>query len=163
MAHRGKPTVLGAASGIVAGLVCITPAAGFVNPMPALVMGVCGRHRLRLRLQQDQGEVRLRRLAGRLRRPRRRRNAGRDPDRRVRHAGGLEHRRAANTLGLIEGGTACSSGQLVAVAVTWVFSIVATFIILKVLDAVMGLRVSQQDETAGLDVSQHGEEGYIFV
>ena len=54
-------------------------------------------------------------------------------------------------------------GQLVAVGVTWVFSIVATFIILKVLDVMMGLRVSEQDEVQGLDVSQHGEEGYIFV
>ena len=46
--------------------------------------------------------------------------------------------------------------------VTWVFSIVATFIILKLIDVVMGLRVTEQDEVRGLDVTQHGEEGYIF-
>jgi ammonium transporter, Amt family len=49
------------------------------------------------------------------------------------------------------------------VAITWVYAIVCTFVILKVLDAVMGLRVSQQDEIQGLDLSQHGEEGYIFI
>jgi len=47
--------------------------------------------------------------------------------------------------------------------VTWVFSLVATFIILKVLDVTMGLRVSQEEEVQGLDYTQHGEEGYIFV
>jgi Amt family ammonium transporter len=47
--------------------------------------------------------------------------------------------------------------------VTWVFSLVATFVILKVVDIVIGLRVSPQEETLGLDVSQHEEEGYIFV
>ena len=46
---------------------------------------------------------------------------------------------------------------------TWVFSIVATFIILKIVDAIVGLRVTPQEETLGLDVSQHEEEGYIFV
>jgi Amt family ammonium transporter len=68
-----------------------------------------------------------------------------------------------NKLGLIEGESRVFIGQLVAVAVTWIFSIVATFIILKILDAVMGLRVSEQGETIGLDQSQHGEEGYIFA
>ena len=54
------------------------------------------------------------------------------------------------------------TGQVVAVVITWIFSIVGTFIILKVLDVVMGLRVSEQGEMIGLDQSQHGEEGYIF-
>jgi Amt family ammonium transporter len=54
-------------------------------------------------------------------------------------------------------------GQIVAVIATWVLSIVATFIILKIVDAVVGLRVTPQEETVGLDVSQHEEEGYIFV
>ena len=65
-------------------------------------------------------------------------------------------------LGLLEGGSLLK-GQLVAVLVTWVFAIVVTFILLKILDATMGLRVSQQQELQGLDVSQHGEEGYIFI
>jgi len=70
---------------------------------------------------------------------------------------------AGNMLGLVEGESRVFIGQIVAVATTWVFSIVGTLIILKVLDAVMGLRVSEEDEVKGLDVSQHGEEGYIFV
>ena len=65
-------------------------------------------------------------------------------------------------LGLIEGGQVWKA-QLVAVAVTWVLAIVGTFILLKVLDAVMGLRVSREAEIEGLDISQQGEEGYIFI
>ena len=65
-------------------------------------------------------------------------------------------------LGLIEGGTVIK-GQIVATLITWVFAAVATFIILKILDAVMGLRVTTQEEVQGLDLSQHGEEGYIFL
>ena len=57
---------------------------------------------------------------------------------------------------------ALMKGQLAAVAVTIVFAGVMTFIILKVLDVTIGLRVSQEDEIVGLDLSQHGEEGYIF-
>jgi len=65
------------------------------------------------------------------------------------------------TLGLVEGGTVIK-GQLAATVITWVFAAALTFVILKILDATMGLRVSQKDEVGGLDFSQHGEEGYIF-
>ncbi len=65
-------------------------------------------------------------------------------------------------LGLFEGGTLIV-GQIAAVVITWVLAALATFIILKVLDAVMGLRVTEQDEVQGLDLTQHGEEGYIFI
>jgi Amt family ammonium transporter len=65
-------------------------------------------------------------------------------------------------IGLLEGGK-LMVGQIVAAAITWVLAIVATFIILKVLDVTMGLRVRQEAEIQGLDLSQHGEEGYIFV
>ena len=65
-------------------------------------------------------------------------------------------------MGLLEGGSLLAP-QIAAVAVTWIYSAVCCFIILKVLDATMGLRVSQQDEIQGLDFSQHGEEGYIFI
>ena len=61
-----------------------------------------------------------------------------------------------------EGGSVLK-GQIAAVVVTWIFSIVMTFILLKIVDALVGLRVSPQEETLGLDVSQHEEEGYIFV
>ncbi len=66
-------------------------------------------------------------------------------------------------MGLIEAETRVLIGQIVAVVVTWIFSLVATFIILKVLDVTMGLRVAQQSEVQGLDLSEHGEEGYIFT
>ena len=68
-----------------------------------------------------------------------------------------------NKLGLIEGQTRVLIGQVVAVLITWVFAAVATFILLKILDATMGLRVTQEQEMQGIDVSQHGEEGYIFI
>jgi Amt family ammonium transporter len=53
--------------------------------------------------------------------------------------------------------------QMVATAVTWALAIVVTFVLLKILDATMGLRVTQDEEVQGLDLSQHGEEGYIFI
>jgi len=65
-------------------------------------------------------------------------------------------------LGLIEGGGVLT-GQVVAIAITWVFSIVATVVILFVINVTIGLRVSEQDERIGLDMSQHEEEGYIFA
>ena len=66
-------------------------------------------------------------------------------------------------LGVYEGGKRVIMGQLAAVGVTWAFSIVGTLILLKVVDALIGLRVSPEAETRGLDISDHGEEGYIFV
>ena len=69
---------------------------------------------------------------------------------------------AKDLLGLIEGGWVIKA-QIVAVIGTWILAAVGTFVILKVLDAVMGLRVSPEAESDGLDLSQHGEEGYIFI
>jgi Amt family ammonium transporter len=66
-------------------------------------------------------------------------------------------------LGLIEGNSRILIGQIAAVAVSWVFAAVVTFILLKILDVTMGLRVPQEQELQGLDLSQHGEEGYIFI
>jgi Amt family ammonium transporter len=157
----GKPTVLGAASGAVAGLVCITPAAGFVNPMPALLMGAtagivcawaCGTLKSTLGYDDSLDAFGVHGVGGTL----------------GAVLTGVFATRACwdvaegQPLGMIEGGTVMT-GQLVAVGVTWIFSIVATFILLKIVDAVVGLRVSQEDETVGLDMSQHGEEAYIHV
>ena len=157
----GKPSVLGAASGAVAGLVCITPAAGFVNPMPALAMGfaagivcaiACGAIKGSFGYDDSLDAFGVHGVGGTL-------GAA---------LTGVFATRACwdiadgEKLGMIEGGS-IMTGQLVAVGVTWVFSIVATFVILKVLDVVVGLRVSATDETKGLDLSEHGEEGYIFT
>jgi Amt family ammonium transporter len=158
---RGKPTVLGTASGLVAGLVCITPAAGFVNLMPALLMGAiagivcafaCSKIKGAFGYDDALDAFGVHGVGGTL-------GAiltGVFATRACWDIG------AGKTLGLIEGGTVIK-GQLAAVAVTWVFSIVATFIILKIVDAVVGLRVTEQEEIRGLDITQHEEEGYIFV
>ncbi len=158
---RGKPTVLGTASGIVAGLVCITPAAGFVSPMPALVMGAaaglvcafaCSKIKSMFGYDDALDAFGVHGVGGTLG---------------ALLTGVFATRAAWNInsgepVGLLEGGGALK-GQIAAVIVTWVLSIVATFIILKVVDAIVGLRVSEQDEVRGLDVTQHEEEGYIFV
>ena len=159
---RGKPSVLGAASGAVAGLVCITPAAGFVNPMPALIMGAaagvicyfaCGAVKGAFGYDDSLDAFGVHGVGGTL-------GAVLTGVFATRACWDIDN---GNPLGLIEGESRVLIGQLVAVAVTWVFAIVATFIILKVLDVTMGLRVSQEDEVQGLDFTQHGEEGYIFV
>jgi Amt family ammonium transporter len=159
----GKPTVLGAASGLVAGLVCITPAAGFVNLMPALAMGfiaglvcatACGKLKPMMGYDDSLDAFGVHGIGGTL-------GALLTGVFATRAAWNID---AGNKLGVIDGGgSRVLIGQLVAVAVTWVFSIVATLIILKVVDAVIGLRVSDQDEVRGLDITQHGEEGYIFT
>jgi ammonium transporter, Amt family len=145
----------------VAGLVCITPGAGFVSPMSALVMGVaaglvcavaCSKIKSTFGYDDALDAFGVHGVGGTL----------------GAILTGVFATRAAwdigagKPLGLIEGGTVIT-GQLVAVGVTWAFSIVVTFVILKIIDVIVGLRVSQQDEVVGLDVSQHSEEGYIFA
>jgi Amt family ammonium transporter len=157
---RGKPTVLGTASGLVAGLVCITPAAGFVNPMPALMMGAlaglvcaiaCSKIKSRFRYDDALDAFGVHGVGGTL----------------GALLTGVFATRACwdvgqgKPLGILEGGTVLG-GQIAAVVVTWVFSAVATWFILKIVDTVIGIRVTAQEETIGLDVSQHEEEGYIY-
>jgi Amt family ammonium transporter len=158
---RGKPTVLGTASGAVAGLVCITPAAGYVSPMPAFLMGAlggivcafaCSKIKGMFKYDDSLDAFGVHGVGGTL-------GAILTGVFATRAASNLN---SNNPIGMLEGGSALT-GQIVAVAVTWVFSIVVTVVILKLIDIVMGLRVSQQDESIGLDVSQHEEEGYIFV
>jgi ammonium transporter, Amt family len=158
---RGKPTILGAASGAVAGLVCITPAAGFVHPMPAILMGIaagvvcffaCTTLKSKFGYDDSLDAFGVHGVGGTL-------GAlltGVFATRAVWDIG------KGAKLGLLEGGPVLT-GQIAAVGVTWIYSIVVTFVLLKVLDAVMGLRVTQDEETRGLDVSQHGEEGYIMI
>jgi Amt family ammonium transporter len=160
--HNGKPSVLGAASGAVAGLVCITPAAGFVNPMPALAMGLLGGivcalavTRLKAAMGYDDSldAFGVHGVGGTL-------GAILTGVFATRACWNID---SGNPLGLIEGGKKVIVGQVAAVLVTIVFSVIATVIILKIIDAVMGLRVSEEGERRGLDVTDHGEEGYIFV
>jgi ammonium transporter, Amt family len=154
---RGKPTVLGAASGAVAGLVAITPAAGFVTPMAALVIGglagvlcytACN---LKTKLGYDDsldvvGVHGVGGTWGAL-------------------ATGIFATKAVNDAGangLLYGDPGQLWKQVVAVVATLVLGFVMTVVILKVLDAVMGLRVSEDDEMAGLDLSQHSETAYAL-
>jgi Amt family ammonium transporter len=157
---RGKPSALGAASGAVAGLVCITPAAGFVLPMPALAMGAiagivcalaCSKMKSALGYDDSLDAFGVHGIGGTL-------GAiltGVFATRAVWDIG------AGKELGLLEGGKVLTA-QLIATGITWVFAAVVTFVLLKILDVVMGLRVSQEQEIQGLDLACHGEEGYIF-
>ncbi len=157
---RGKPSALGAASGAVAGLVCITPAAGFVLPMPAIAMGAiagivcalaCSKLKGGLGYDDTLDAFGVHGVGGTLGAV----LTGVFATRAVWDIG------SGKPLGLIEGGDVIKA-QIIATAITWVFAAVITFVLLKVLDAVMGLRVSQSQELEGLDLACHGEEGYIF-
>jgi Amt family ammonium transporter len=153
--HRGKPTTLGAASGAVAGLVAVTPAAGFVGPMSAILIGV-GAGALcylavlaKVKMGYDDsldvvGVHGVGGLWGAL-------------------ATGLFASKAVNAAGadgLFFGNPAQLGIQAVAVLVTMVFSFVVSYLLLKILDATMGLRVADEDEVAGLDLTEHQEAGY---
>ncbi len=158
--RNGKPSALGGISGAVAGLVGITPAAGFVTPMSALwiglITGVCSFFMV----------VKVKNIFG---------NDDSLDAFRVHGAGGtigailtgLFANSAINPLlgagkptGFFEGNHGQVLNQLVGVAIAWVLSIVGTLLILFVVDKLIGLRVSEDDERTGLDLSQHGEEGY---
>jgi Amt family ammonium transporter len=160
---RGKPSVLGAASGAVAGLVCVTPAAGFVSPMSGLIMGavagvVCAYAvTLKNKFGYDDAldAFGVHGVGGTL----------------GAVLTGVFATRAAwdigegKPLGLIEAGSYGESvlgGQLCATAVTWLFSIVGTFVILQIVKAITGLRISEEGERKGLDIADHEEEGYLF-
>ena len=158
---RGKPTVLGACSGVVAGLVAITPASGYVVAMPALAIGVaagavcyfaCTSLKASLGYDDSLDAFGVHGVGGTL-------GAILTG---VFATRAVQDLNAGQPIGLIEGGSLLT-GQLVAVGITWVFAAVATFVLLKVLDGAMGLRVSNNQEREGLDQTQHGEEGYIFV
>src|SRR3989338_2662813 len=154
--HNLPMTVLGAASGAVAGLVAITPASGFVGPMSSIVIGFGGGilcymavSLIKPLLGYDDsldafGVHGVGGTWGAL-------------------ATGLFATTAINSAGadgLFFGNPALLGKQIVAVLATMIYAFVVTLILLKVLDWVMGLRVSQEEETEGLDLTQHGESGY---
>jgi Amt family ammonium transporter len=153
----GKPTVLGAISGAVAGLVVITPASGFVSPMSAIVMGAIGGVVCFFSATVVKGMFTY------------------DDSLDAFGVHGVGGTLGAiltgvfasgvintNIAGKYEGGGAQLGRQLIATVVTWVIAIVGCFILLKIVDAISGLRVSESDEYDGLDLSQHGESGYNF-
>ena len=155
---HGRPSILGTASGAVAGLVCITPAAGFVQPMPALIMGAaagivcyiaCSKIKSTLGYDDSLDAFGVHGVGGTLGAV----LTGVFATRAVSDMDG------GNPLGLIPDG---GSIIIVDVIITAVFSVVATLIILFVLNLPMRLRVTQENEVRGLDLAEHGEEGYIL-
>ncbi len=155
--HHGKPTTLGAASGAVAGLVAITPAAGFVSPVSALIIGglagvICyGGVMAKAKLGYDDSldVVGIHGVGGTW----------------GALATGLFASTVANPAGangLFFGNPGQLWIQFLSVVVTCLFAFAMTFVILKFLDLTMGLTVSEEDEVRGLDVTQHSEAGYSF-
>ncbi len=158
--QRGKPSILGACSGAVAGLVCITPAAGSVNPIYGMVLGVaaglvcylaCTTLKNRFKYDDSLDAFGVHGVGGTL-------GAILTGVFATKAASG-----SAEVFGLIEGNVTQLRNQFVGAAAAIIIAVVGTLILLKILDAVMGLRVTQEQELQGLDVNQHGEEGYIFV
>jgi Amt family ammonium transporter len=153
--HRGKPTALGVASGLVAGLVAITPAAGFVSPWAAIVIGVAAGAvcyagvLLKYRFGYDDsldafGVHGIGGLLGAL-------------------LTGVFAEKAINAAGndgALFGNVKQLGVQALACLVSGVYALVLTWIILKAIDKTIGLRVEQAEEREGLDTTQHGEEGY---
>jgi Amt family ammonium transporter len=160
-ALTGKASVIGAAAGAVAGLVAITPASGFVEPWAAIVIGAAA------------GVVCY--LAVRLRE-----RSGIDDSLDVVAVHGVGGTWGALATGLFATAAIGAGGpgtgvdglfygepsqvldQLAAIGVVWVYSFTVTAVILKALDLTIGLRVKEDEEELGLDVTQHGERGYVL-
>jgi len=149
--YRGTPTLLGAASGAVAGLVAITPAAGFVGPVSAILIGFGGGAAcyLGVFLKNKMGYDDALDVLG------------------IHGIGGTWGALATGLFASVGGGTGLFFGnpgqiliQAVGVGATWVFAGLGTFIILKIVDGVVGLRVSAEEEVLGLDLTQHSERAY---
>ncbi len=153
----GKPTTLGAASGAVAGLVAITPAAGFIGPISAIGLGfVAGAVcffavSLKWRLGYDDSldVVGIHLVGGTL----------------GALATGFLATKLVNSAGdsgVFFGNPALLGTQAISVIATMAYAFIVTLILLKIIDAIMGLRVSEVDEKIGLDLSQHSEAGYAL-
>jgi Amt family ammonium transporter len=156
--HRGKPTALGAVSGSVAGLVGITPAAGFVDPLGAVAIGALAGAAcyfavivLKAKLGYDDSLDTFG----------------------VHGIGGsvgavltgvfcLAAVQGASKDGLIAGNASQVVTQLIGVGATWVYAAVMGAVLFLIVDKTVGLRVKSTDEDAGLDITQHGEEGYAL-
>jgi Amt family ammonium transporter len=152
---RGKPTVLGAASGAVAGLVAITPASGFVGPISAIWIGIGGGVLCSIACSLKPGW-------------------GYDDSLDVVGVHGVGGTWGALATGLFASKAINAAGndglffgnpgqlwiQIVAVVATWILAVVGTCILLSIVKAIMGLRLADEEERMGLDLSQHNERAY---
>ena len=164
--HNGKPSVLGGISGCVAGLVAITPASGFVEPFPALLIGlaagvVCffmvATVKQKFRYDDALDAFGVHGIGGTL-------GAlltGVFATNLV-NDGFKDSAGRLLPLGLVDGHPSQVRNQAIACAVSWGLAIVGTLVILKICDLVLGVRARKEQEVEGLDVTLHGEEGYIF-
>jgi ammonium transporter, Amt family len=155
---NGKPTMLGVASGAVAGLVAITPAAGFVTPLAAMAIGLAAgvicytacMMKSKLGYDDSLDVVGVHGVGGVL----------------GAILTGVFASKAVNSAGndgLLYGNPSLLTTQLVAVGITVAFAAIGTAVILFVLKAVMGLRVTENEERMGLDLSQHSESAYVLA
>ena len=154
--HHGKPTILGAASGCVAGLVAITPAAGFVAPLPAVIIGLIGGIVCYFAVAVVKEKF------------------GYDDSLDAFGVHGI-----GGTWGAVATGLWCSTeinpagadglfygsadtliAQLISIVVAYVFAIVGSYILFKVVSCFMQVRASENEEVSGIDISEHGERAY---
>jgi Amt family ammonium transporter len=154
---RGKPTVLGAASGAVAGLVAITPASGFVGPLSSIVIGGVAGYlcynacNIKNKMGYDDSldVVGVHGVGGTW----------------GAIATGLFASKAVNGAGnngLFFGNSGLLGVQIIAVLSTWIFAFIGSLILLKIVDLIIGLRVEDEQEIMGLDLSQHNESAYAL-
>ncbi|MBZ5575061.1 MAG: ammonium transporter [Acidobacteriia bacterium] len=164
--HDGKPSVLGAISGAVAGLVAITPASGFVKPFPALAIGfsagiVCffmvAHVKKKFKYDDSLDAFGVHGIGGTLGALLTGVFATNQVNDSFKDSAGK-----LLPLGLVDGHPSQVLNQAIGVAISWVLAIVGTLIVLKICDLLLGVRVRKEQEIQGLDVSLHGEEGYIF-
>ncbi len=152
-AHRGKPTVLGAASGAIAGLATVTPGAGFVGPLSAMLIGLVAGAlcyfavvwKGKIGYDDSLDVVGIHGVGGVFG---------------ILATGLFASKAVGGVDGLFFGNPAQFGIQAVVVLATVLFCVVGTYVILKIVDVTVGLRVSAEDEVTGLDLSQHNERAY---
>jgi len=162
----GKPSILGGISGCVAGLVAITPASGFVKPFPALLIGACAgvfcffmvtTVKSKFGYDDSLDAFGVHGSGGTLGAILTGVFATNAINQGLRDSSGK-----LMPLGLVDGNGHQVLNQVIGCLVAWVLAIVGTLVILKICDMTVGLRVRKEQEIEGLDLSMHGEEGYIF-
>jgi len=165
--HNGTPSALGAISGAVAGLVAITPASGFVQPMSALFIGLVAgifcyfmvtQVKNRFRYDDSLDAFGVHGAGGTI-------GAlltGVFAASAINPIFGKDAQGNALPTSVLDGNWHQLVNQFIGVAIAWSISVVGTLIILLFVDKTIGLRVSAEEEATGLDLSQHGEEGYDF-
>jgi Amt family ammonium transporter len=149
-----RPSVLGTATGAVVGLVAITPASGFVTPLAAIAIGAIAAvlsyyamlYRMKSKIDESLDVWACHGVGGTW----------------GAIATGIFATAAVNTAGsgLIDGNPGQVITQVIAVAATGIFAFIATFVLAKIIDATIGLRVRDEEEAVGLDVAQHAEKAY---